>query len=139
MPAKKIIDAVMSTLAVIGSSIATATAGPMPGSTPTGVPSTQPKKHPGGCETDGACEKPVRSELRMSMSEPARRSEAGQVDRQELGEHPVDGGGDRQPCDRIDQICAHAQALLQFRTAQPLHRQHVAQRAAQDEATGRDQ
>ena len=44
MPAKKIMDAVMSTLAVIGSSMATATAGRCPGSTPTAVPSTQPTK-----------------------------------------------------------------------------------------------
>ena len=42
MPAKKIIDAVTSTRVVIGSSMATATAGPMPGSTPTAVPSAQP-------------------------------------------------------------------------------------------------
>src|SRR5678815_4120013 len=42
MPAKKIIDAVGSTLLVIGSSIATAVAGPMPGSTPTAVPIVQP-------------------------------------------------------------------------------------------------
>ena len=42
MPAKKIIEAVASTLAVIGSSIATAVAGPMPGSTPTAVPMVQP-------------------------------------------------------------------------------------------------
>ncbi len=44
MPAKKIIEAVMSTLAVMGSSMATATAGPMPGSTPTAVPSAQPTR-----------------------------------------------------------------------------------------------
>lgn len=37
-------DAVISTLAVIGSSMATATAGPMPGKTPTAVPSAQPSK-----------------------------------------------------------------------------------------------
>jgi hypothetical protein len=48
MPEKKIIDAVMSTLAVIGSSIATATAGPMPGSTPTAVPSAQPTRPTAG-------------------------------------------------------------------------------------------
>ena len=42
MPAKKIIDAVGSTFSVIGSSIATAVAGPMPGSTPTAVPMVQP-------------------------------------------------------------------------------------------------
>ena len=44
MPAKKIIDAVGSTCAVIGSSIATVTAGPRPGSTPMAVPSAQPMK-----------------------------------------------------------------------------------------------
>jgi hypothetical protein len=48
MPAKKIIEAVMSTLAVMGSSMATATAGPMPGSTPTAVPSTQPTRPTAG-------------------------------------------------------------------------------------------
>ena len=42
MPAKKIIDAVGSTFSVIGSSMATAVAGPMPGSTPTAVPMLQP-------------------------------------------------------------------------------------------------
>ena len=45
MPEKKIIEAVTSTLPVIGSSIATATAGPMPGSTPTAVPRAQPTRH----------------------------------------------------------------------------------------------
>jgi hypothetical protein len=44
MPAKKIIDAVTSTWVVMGSSMATATAGPMPGSTPTAVPTAQPMK-----------------------------------------------------------------------------------------------
>ena len=42
MPAKKIIEAVASTFTVIGSSIATAVAGPMPGSTPIAVPRVQP-------------------------------------------------------------------------------------------------
>jgi hypothetical protein len=44
MPAKKIIDAVGSTCDVIGSSIATVTAGPRPGKTPMAVPSAQPTK-----------------------------------------------------------------------------------------------
>ncbi|GCL63621.1 hypothetical protein AQPW35_27020 [Rubrivivax pictus] len=42
MPAKKIMLAVGSTFSVIGSSMATAVAGPMPGSTPTAVPMVQP-------------------------------------------------------------------------------------------------
>ena len=45
MPAKKIIDAVGSTFSVMGSSIATAVAGPIPGSTPTAVPMVQPSRH----------------------------------------------------------------------------------------------
>ena len=48
MPAKKIIDAVGSTFKVIGSSIATAVAGPMPGSTPTAVPEVQPSRPTAG-------------------------------------------------------------------------------------------
>ena len=44
MPAKKIIEAVGSTFRVIGSNIATAVAGPIPGSTPMAVPSVQPSK-----------------------------------------------------------------------------------------------
>ena len=58
MPAKKIIEAVTSTLAVMGSSMATATAGPMPGSTPTAVPSTQPTKHHSRLVTVSADAKP---------------------------------------------------------------------------------
>ena len=42
MPAKKIMDAVGSTCAVMGKSMATVTAGPKPGSTPMAVPSAQP-------------------------------------------------------------------------------------------------
>jgi hypothetical protein len=38
-------DAVASTLVVIGSNIATATAGPIPGKTPTAVPTAHPIKH----------------------------------------------------------------------------------------------
>ena len=44
MPQKKIIDDAGSTCEVIGSSIATVTAGPSPGSTPMAVPSAQPMK-----------------------------------------------------------------------------------------------
>ncbi len=44
MPQKKIIDDAGSTCDVIGSSIATVTAGPRPGNTPIAVPSAQPTK-----------------------------------------------------------------------------------------------
>ena len=88
MPAKKIIEAVTSTFAVIGSSIATATAGPMPGSTPTAVPSAQPTKAHSRLTGVIAVAKPCSSALRMSMSEPPGGRQARQVDRQELGEGP---------------------------------------------------
>src|SRR6478609_4484797 len=68
MPEKKIIEAVMSTLPVIGSSIATATAGPMPGSTPTAVPRAQPMRHHRRLMGVIAAAKPVMRALRMSMS-----------------------------------------------------------------------
>jgi hypothetical protein len=65
-------EAVMSTLAVIGSSIATATAGPIPGSTPIAVPRAQPTRHHSRLLMLSAEAKPPINELKMSMSEPAR-------------------------------------------------------------------
>src|SRR3954451_3946211 len=103
MPAKKIMDAVMSTLAVIGSSMATATAGPMPGSTPTAVPSTQPTKAHSRLIGLIAVAKPCRREAKMSMSDPAGAGQAGEIDRQELGEGPVHRRGDREPGHQVDQ------------------------------------
>src|SRR6476660_4563797 len=96
MPAKKIIEAVMSTLAVIGSSMATATAGPMPGSTPTAVPSTQPMKAHSRLIGVMAVAKPCRSALKMSMSDPAGVREPRQVDGEEFREGPEHGRGDQQ-------------------------------------------
>src|SRR6185369_1749663 len=103
MPAKKIIDAVMSTFAVIGSSIATATAGPMPGSTPTAVPSTQPMNAHIRLPKVSAVAKPCRRELKMSMaSDPAGGGEARQVDRQELREGPEHRGGNQRTGHDVD-------------------------------------
>ncbi|MNS80846.1 hypothetical protein D3C72_1145430 [compost metagenome] len=67
MPEKKIIEAVMSTLPVIGSSMATATAGPMPGSTPTAVPRAQPMRHHSRLMGVIAAAKPVISALKISI------------------------------------------------------------------------
>src|SRR5437868_6142755 len=97
MPEKKIIEAVMSTLPVIGSSMATATAGPMPGSTPTAVPRAQPTRHQSRFAGVIAAAKPCINALKISMSDPARRGQAWQVDGQELGEHPIDRRRDQQP------------------------------------------
>ena len=68
MPAKKIMEAVASTLAVIGSSIATAVAGPMPGSTPTAVPSAQPTKAHSRLTGVPAVAKPCISWPQMSIT-----------------------------------------------------------------------
>ena len=67
MPAKKIIDAVASTLAVIGNNIATAVAGPMPGNTPTAVPKAQPTKAHSRLIGVPAVAKPCSSEFQMSI------------------------------------------------------------------------
>ena len=67
MPEKKIIEAVTSTLAVMGSSIATATAGPMPGNTPTAVPKAQPTRHHSRLAGVMAAEKPAINALKISM------------------------------------------------------------------------
>src|SRR5689334_7710916 len=106
MPEKKIIEAVISTLAVIGSSIATATAGPMPGSTPTAVPRAQPTRHHSRLTGVIAAAKPLISALRMSMpatsSKPAGGRESGQVDGEELGEHPVHRRRDQGTGEQVD-------------------------------------
>src|SRR3954464_2519913 len=102
MPAKKIIDAVMSTLAVMGSSMATATAGPMPGSTPTAVPSTQPTKAHSRLTGLIAVAKPCRSEAKMSMSDPAGGGQAGKVDGEELREGPEHRRRDQRAREHVD-------------------------------------
>src|SRR6476620_3786055 len=100
MPAKKIIDEVISTFAVIGSSMATATAGPMPGSTPTAVPRMQPISAHSRLAGVMATAKPCSSALKMSSiacpSEPAGAGQPGQVDGQQLREHPEHRRRDRE-------------------------------------------
>lgn len=68
MPAKKIIEAVTSTLAVMGSSMATATAGPMPGSTPTAVPSAQPTRAHRRLAGVAAVAKPASNASKISIT-----------------------------------------------------------------------
>src|SRR5512133_1072568 len=142
MPAKKIMEAVASTLVVMGSSMATATAGPMPGSTPTAVPMTQPTNAHIRLMGVAAVAKPARSALRMSMEgkklEPAAGGDAGQVDRQELGEHPVHRGGDGEPHRDIHDPGLQTQVQPALRRLQAPHGQHEAKRAAEDEADRRD-
>src|SRR5512140_1878919 len=120
MPAKKIIEAVTSTLAVMGSSMATATAGPMPGSTPTAVPRPQPTRHQSRLAGEIAVAKPCRRALTMSMSEPPGGRQARQVDGQELGEGPEHRGRDGEPGDQVDRERARLSDALAGRAAQPV-------------------
>src|SRR5574341_1309302 len=92
MPANMMSAPVGSSLVVSGSSIATVSAGPTPGSTPMNVPSVTPMKHHSRFAGAAATANPERSALIASMAldprpaqdrlEPARR----QADVQELGE-----------------------------------------------------
>src|SRR5215204_2505842 len=111
MPAKKIIEAVMSTLAVIGSNMATATAGPMPGSTPTAVPRTQPMKAHSRLTGLIAVAKPCRREAKMSMSDPAGGRQPGKVDGEELSEGPEHRRGDQCAGHRVDANGRRAEGL----------------------------
>src|SRR5688572_6204557 len=98
MPANMIIDAVGSTCAVSGSSIATASAGPMPGSTPTAVPTRQPTKAHSRLIGEAAVAKPPSSEFQVSIvppSDPAAAHHARQVHAEQLGEHPEHRRADR--------------------------------------------
>src|SRR5512139_2184365 len=105
MPAKKIIEAVGSTLSVIGSSIATAVAGPMPGSTPTAVPMVQPSSAHKRLTGVAATAKPCSSAFQVSMavegSDPAGAGDAGQADREQFAEHPVDRCGNRHADEQV--------------------------------------
>src|SRR5438445_12734442 len=76
MPANMISAAVGSTLAVSGSSMATVSAGPMPGSTPMAVPRKQPTRAHIRLIGVMAMAKPCISRLRVSMDHQLR-SEPG--------------------------------------------------------------
>src|SRR4030095_8194405 len=94
MPPKRIIDAVASTCDVIGSSIATVSAGPMPGSTPTAVPSVEPSSAQNRLIGVSAVAKPEASELRISIddrSQPSRAQQRRQVQSEDLVEHQEHG------------------------------------------------
>src|SRR5574337_428611 len=140
MPAKKIIDAVASTFSVIGSSIATAVAGPIPGSTPTAVPMLQPNSAHSRLTGVAAVAKPCIRLFRMSIaSDPSGPGQPRQVDRQRLGEHPVHRRRDRDAERRALQQRRRVQAQPALRMFQPAFGEQETQRAAQDEADRRDQ
>src|SRR6476659_8943558 len=104
MPANMIIDAVGSTCAVSGSSIATVSAGPMPGSTPTAVPTMQPTKAHSRLMGVAAVAKPCMSWFRMSMpasSDPAALDQGRQRHAEHLGEEPEDRRADEGSDDEV--------------------------------------
>ena len=69
MPANMISAPVGSSFTVSGSSIATVSAGPTPGSTPIAVPSVTPMKPHSRLFGASATPKPVKSALRVSVIE----------------------------------------------------------------------
>ena len=103
-----------STCAVIGSSIATVTAGPRPGSTPMAVPSAQPTKAHSRLIGVPAVAKPpqqlVQSSMACPVSDPAGVGEARQVDRQHLGEQPEHRRGDEHAGHGVQHAPARAAA-----------------------------
>ena len=86
-------DAVTSTWAVIGKSIATATAGPIPGKTPTAVPSVQPIKHHNKLIGVAAVEKPCKSWVKISIAifllKPTCCGQTRQANGKQFCKHPI--------------------------------------------------
>src|SRR5687767_6030799 len=95
MPAKKIIDAVGSTCDVIGSSIATVTAGPRPGNTPIAVPTAQPTNAHSRLIGVAAVAMPASSWAPMSISR--RRGAAGRLSTPARGRSEATWGLSSQP------------------------------------------
>ena len=90
-------EAVGSTCAVMGKSMATVTAGPRPGSTPMAVPRAQPTKAHIKLMGVPAVTKPASKLFQVSNMmcfrglEPRRAGQIGQVDGQEQSEEPKHG------------------------------------------------
>src|SRR5688572_1833441 len=108
MPANMMSAPVGSSFTVSGSSIATVSAGPTPGSTPTNVPSVTPMKPHIRFIGCSATPKPAIRAFRASMSDARaaedRREPAGrQVDVQQLDEKKID----RERKDETDRHVAH--------------------------------
>src|SRR5262245_12587560 len=112
MPANMMSDPAGSSLNVTGSSSATVSAGPMPGRTPTAVPSSTPinaNRRFIGCS---AMRRPWPSAEIGSMGAPSeqpleRSRRKGQ--RQELGEHQIGAEAEREPDREISQDRAAAE------------------------------
>ena len=120
MPAKKIIEAVASTFTVIGSSMGNATAGQIPGSTPTGVPKAQPTEHQSRLTGGGGSGKGLHQLVKDIHLKPPGRCKARQIDHEEFGEYPVHRSGNRYANQcvfkqrngfEISRSCRDAQAL----------------------------
>src|SRR5687768_1562850 len=108
MPANMISAPVGSSLTVSGSSIATVSAGPTPGSTPTNVPSVTPMKPHIRFIGCSATPKPVIRAFRASMSDAGcaedRREPAG---RQDDVQEPYEEEVNRQRQHQADRYVAH--------------------------------
>src|ERR1700712_620663 len=96
MPANMMNAALGGRLYVRGSSRATVIAGPMPGSTPTAVPSSTPITAYSRFIGVAACSKPCSSQFRLSISENPVQNACGQR-KSEPGVERVEAGS-RQHC-----------------------------------------
>src|SRR5690606_9631173 len=124
-PANMMKAAVGATFTVTGSSSAMVSAGPMPGSTPTAVPSSDPKNAHirwAGCK---ATPKPAIRESKASMSPPRQRQRAAQGHAQPGKAEPAEQP-QRQPDDAVQQQTARAEGMRDQD-----ERQHGGQREAQ--------
>src|SRR6266850_1079199 len=127
MPASITIALVASRPKVIGSRIDMPASGPMPGSTPTSVPTRQPRNAYHSTAGCNATEKPSQSESRVTptVSEPQNALLKRSLER--LAEQPP--GGDRET-DAVGGGMQHRAALDhdQQREHQQRHRQDEAER-----------
>src|SRR3712207_1623783 len=92
-----------SSLKVTGSSSATVSAGPMPGSTPTAVPMVTPTKAHSRLAGVSASPKPCSSEPSWSTSEPPRSDGQSQPDQfvEDQEDHPGQGPAVRRDPGRV--------------------------------------
>src|SRR6185369_5423398 len=153
MPPNMMNAAMGSSPNVTGSSTATVSAGPIPGSTPIAVPSVVPiNAHPRFASVSAPA-KPPSSEWSVVMrarqrrneaprsSEPAREHAGRQRQLEHLRKHEIRGGGNRDRARRV----AHGPALVERARDEPkqhgrrdqkaraLHEQQVRDRAGSDQ------
>src|SRR5688572_1580651 len=110
MPANMMNAAVGSSEYVTGRSSATVSAGPIPGNTPTAVPSVTPasaqSRLRGASATANPSTSALRASIHMVLLEPARGESDGQGDPESVHEQHVHGCAERESHQRVVQPAA---------------------------------